>query len=149
MRPAWSTTYNGAGARAGAHEVDRIRGASDDELGFDRQRRNGGVRDKHSEARQRCAKQAMIIAQPHGDTPGRNAPHSPGPLPSLAPPSIAARYRFSRSRISRNSSTSSGVGGGAAGAVSSLALAFANCLTIQKITNARMMKLMTIVRKLP
>ena len=42
-----------------------------------------------------------------------------------------------------------GHGGSAAGVGSSFAFALANWRTIQKITKARMMKLMTMVRKLP
>ena len=61
-------------------------------------------------------------------------------------------YFFSESRISRSSNTSSGAGAGAAGAagagVASRFMRFI-CLTIRKMTKARMTKFSEIVMKLP
>jgi hypothetical protein len=58
-------------AVAGLHDVDGVRGATNDELGFHRQRRNRGVRQECSEARQRRDEktvQEKATAQPHGDS---------------------------------------------------------------------------------
>ena len=55
-------------------------------------------------------------------------------------------YFLRLSRISRSKTISSGVAGGSAGTSFFILL---NCFTIMKITNAKMMKLITMVMKLP
>ena len=56
---------------------------------------------------------------------------------------------FNESRISRSSSTSSGVGGGSAGAASAGLRRLLMNLTIRKMMNARMMKLISTVMNEP
>ena len=62
----------------------------------------------------------------------------------LTPP---VSYFFSESRISRSSNTSSAVGAGAGGGASFFSWLI--CLTMMKMTKARMMKLIATVMKLP
>lgn len=60
------------------------------------------------------------------------------------------RHHFLRlSRISRSNTTSSGVATGAGGATGVSRLSRLTCLIIRKMMNARMMKLMATVMKLP
>jgi len=85
---------------------------------------------------------AAPVAWTTGDGSGR-----PAVLAPSAASAACASYFFSKSRISRSSSTSSaGAAGGGGGAFFFSRLI---CLTMMKMMNARMTKLIATVMKLP